>query len=498
MLFRSIVLIAALCSSLPIRSEVHLANLLSDHAVLQRDRPVHVWGWANPAEKVTVRFHAQTAATRADENGMWETWLSPEQAGGPYTLSVVGDATASPVERMDILMGDVWVASGQSNMEFPLKGSSSAPMNDSDKEIAAANQPNLRILIQKHRSSAVPLNDVESGWMICTPETSKDFSAVAYFFGREISSKEHVPVGLIDSTWGGTPAHAWISGEGIARASLLSVLAESGKLARQQGRADELRALYEDQDAELKAAGKPVPVRGRIPNDRGGSWMPSALYNGMIAPYTKYTIKGAIWYQGEADANPAHAPIYEQVLTALIKDWRRQWAQGEFPFLFVQISSFGNGSEWGLLRDAQRRTLELGETGMAVTLDVGQADNIHPPDKQTVGARLAQTARGLVYGENIETASPMFTQATVEGNSMRAWFSHADGLTTRGQALGGFEVAGDDHKFVPATGIIEKETVLVSAPSVASPKYVRYGWMGTVTNWFYNSSGLPAGSFTSE
>jgi sialate O-acetylesterase len=498
MRLRSLVLLVVSLLTFAARAEIRLPHLLSDHAVLQRDRPIRIWGWASPSEKIIVKFHDQTIAAGADSFGFWEAWLKPEGAGGPYALIISGDATAAPLQRADILVGDVWIASGQSNMEFPLKGFTSAPLKDGEREIAAANQPKLRILVQKKSTSSVPLNDTEDTWTQCTPETAKDFSAVAYFFGREISSKEHVPVGLIDTTWGGTPAHSWISPEGIAHANLTSVAIDGGRIARDQGHADELRAIYAAQDAALKAAGKPLPTRARIPNDHAGSWTPGTLYNAMIAPYTKYTIKGAIWYQGETDASAERAPNYARVFAALIQDWRRQWAQGEFPFLFVQISSFGNGADWGTLRDAQRRTLELSGTGMAVSLDVGLAENIHPPDKQTVGARLAQTALGMVYGEKVEAASPMFVQATSEGNSIRAWFSHADGLTTKGQALGGFEVAGEDHKFMPATGKIEKDTVILSSPSVAEPRYVRYAWTGTVTSWFYNSSGLPAGSFTSE
>jgi sialate O-acetylesterase len=498
MRLRFAALFALSLSFLPLGAEVRLPHLLSDHAVLQRDRPVRIWGWASASEKVTVTFHGQTVMAQADSFGSWETWLKPEAAGGPYTLTVAGDATASPLKRVDLLMGDVWIASGQSNMEFPLKGFTGAPLKDSEKEIAAATQPKIRLLVQKKRLSAVPLSDSEDTWTDCTPETAKDFSAVAYFFGRTLQAKEHVPIGLIDTTWGGTPAHSWISPEGIAYAGLSSVSVDGGKIARDQGRADEIRAQFAMEDAAMKAAGKPVATHPRIPNDHGGSFTPGTLYNAMIAPYTKYAIKGAIWYQGETDASADRAPYYQRVFTAMIEDWRRQWAQGEFPFLFVQISSYGNGSDWGTLRDQQRRTLSLGATGMAVSIDVGLAGNIHPPDKQTVGARLAQTALGMVYGEKVETASPMFVQATTEGSSLRVWLSHAEGLTTKGQPLGGFEIAGEDRKFVPATGTIEGSTVLLSAPSVTAPKYVHYAWTGTVTSYLYNASGLPAGSFTSE
>lgn len=477
---------------------VSLPNVLSDHAVLQRERPVRVWGWADPSEQVSVQFHRQSVGTRADAFGLWEVWLKPERAGGPYTLTVAGDATPVPLQRKDILVGDVWIASGQSNMEFPLKGFTGAPLKDGEAELARANHSNIRLLLQRRRTAADVLFDTEDTWAECTSESAKNFSAVAYFFGRELAEKEKVPIGLIDSTWGGTPADAWISGEGIAAAHLSFVATDAGKVAREQGMADQLKSLYRTKAEALKHAGLPVPARPRIPNDHDGSWAPATLYNAMIAPYTKYAIKGVIWYQGETDATAERALNYKRVFAALIEDWRQQWAQGDFPFLFAQISSFGSGTNWPTVRDAQRRTLAVSNTAMAVTLDVGLPDNVHPPDKQTVAARLARSARALVYGESIESSSPVYLQATTEGPAMRVWFSHAEGLTSKGQPLDGFELAGEDERFVPASGSIEGSTILVRAPSVASPRYVRYAWSGTVKSYFYNGSGLPAGSFTSQ
>jgi sialate O-acetylesterase len=479
-------------------AEVLLPHVLSDHAVLQRNQPIRIWGWSNPSEKVTVKFHDQTVASTADTYGSWEAWLKPETAGGPYTLIVLGTSSANPLERVDILVGDVWIASGQSNMEFPLVGFTGAPLKNGEAEVADAKQPNLRILLQKQRVSAVPMSDSDDTWKECTPETAREFSAIAYLFGREISAKNHVPVGLIDVTWGGTPAQAWMSLGGIAYASLPSIAIDAARVAREQGRADEIRTVNAAQDLALKAAGKPVVPRDRIPNDHRGSWSPAALYNAMISPYTKYAIKGAIWYQGETDATTDRAPNYARVFAALIQDWRNQWSEGPFPFLFVQLSSYGDDVNWGSVRDGQRRTLALENTGMAVSIDVGVTNNIHPPDKQTIAARLAQTALGMVYGKNIEFRSPTFVEATSEGGSIRVWFTHAEGLTSKNDVLDDFEVAGEDHTFMPATGKIEKTTVLVTSPSITAPKYVRYGWKGTVTNWFYNSAGLPAGSFTSE
>lgn len=495
--------ICVLAFPLSATAAVQLSNLFSDHAVLQRDRPVRIWGWGQPGENVTVRFHGQSVAAQTDPSGYWEAWLRPESAGGPFTLEVSGDATPAPLERKDILVGDVWLASGQSNMEFPLAGFTGAPLKDGEKEIAAANHPRIRLMVQKKATSTVPLNEASDPWTECTPETARHFSAVAYFFGREISEREHVPVGLIDTTWGGTPAHSWISPSALAAANLTSVFEDGGAIAQEQGRADQMKANFAREDAALQAAGKPPATHPRIPTDHGGAWAPGTLFNAMIAPYTRYTIKGVLWYQGETDSDARRAPYYHRVFSTLIADWRRQWAEGDFPFFFVQICSFNStAAGWPTVRDAQRRTLALRDTGMAVTVDVGLPDNVHPPDKQTVADRLALAARATVYGEKIEYSSPEFLQATSEGNALRVWFTHGEGLTTRGPEVGGFEVAGDDHAFVPATAKIEKmgenDTVVVSSPKIAFPRFVRYDWSGVVTTFLYNKAGLPAGTFTSE
>ncbi len=485
-------------------AEVRLPHVLSDHAVLQREKPVRIWGWASSAENVTVGFHDQTITVKADVYGQWEVWLKPEKAGGPYTLTVSGDATTTPVKRSDILVGEVWIASGQSNMEFPLAGFGGAPLKDGDKEIAAADHPQMRLLVQAKRVATFGAADSADVWRVCTPEVAKKFSAVAYFFGRQIAEEEKVPVGLIDSTWGGTPAQSWISAEGVAGAELHSLELEKASAEYNAVVAEGLRAEYAAEDAEAKAAGK-APVQHpalHFSADRP-QWIPGSLYNGMIAPYVNYTIRGAIWYQGETDHDiPNRALYYSRVFPALIEDWRRQWGEGDFPFLFAQISSFDGGEGWATVRDAQRRTLQLVNTGMAVTLDVGMAKNIHPPDKQAVGSRLAQTALGMVYGKKVETASPLFVQATTEGGAIRAWFDHAEGLKSPDALIGDFEVAGMDRKFVAADAKIEKigawETVVASASGVMAPMYIRYGWTPVVKSYLYNVSGLPMSTFTSE
>jgi sialate O-acetylesterase len=488
--------------SLPLPAEIRLPGVFSDHAVLQRDQPVRIWGTALPKEVISLQFHMQSVTAVADEMGEWEVWLQPEPAGGPYVLSVSGNQ-GSRLERKDLLVGDVWIASGQSNMNMPLKGFNAGMLiKDGEKEIAAAHHPRIRMLIQKKATSNVPQYQSDDSWSECTPDTARNFSAVAYFFGREISKREDVPVGLIDITWGSTPAHSWISPIGISEANLTSVAADGDMIAQDQARADRIRAQYKEEDDMNRQEGKPLGTHPAIPNDHAGSWVPGTLFNAMISPYTRYSIKGVIWYQGETDAVPARSMYYQRVFPALIQDWRRHWAQGDFPFLFVQISSFHSAPElWAQVRDAQRRTLSLVNTGMAVSLDVGVENNIHPPDKQMVATRLAANALHIAYGEAGEFSSPLFLQTSVEGNSIRCWFTHADGLNTRESTLGDFEVAGEDGRFVPAVAYVEKvgssDTIIASAPSIAAPRFVRYGWAGVVTHFVYNRAGFPLGTFTS-
>ncbi len=484
-------------------AEVRLPHLISDHAVLQRDRPIHLWGHATAGAHLTARFHAQTAAAVADEYGRWSLYLTPEAAGGPYTLTVSGDG--APATVSDLLVGDVWFASGQSNMEFPLNGfGPGTPMKDAAKEIAGANQPQIRLLLVDKKSSDFPLNDVPNSWTTCTPETAQHFSAVAYFFGREIAAREKVPIGLIDSTWGGTPADSWVSLDTLGSdPRLLPALASRAEFTDTLGDLDNVVEGEKRQDAEAKAAGKPAPSHPWHPE--GSSWLPAGLYNGMVAPFVPLTIKGFLWYQGETNSRPDRAPYYSTLFPALIADWRRHFAQGNLPFYFVQISSFNSpGEDWGLVRDAQRRTLDVANTAMAVTLDVGQFGNVHPPDKQTVAARLALAARHLTYGEGVAYEGPLYREITTElepdgSTALRVWFDHAEGLSSRGQPVTGFEVAGADHRFVPANARVEGTTVVVEAPGGGvQPMYVRYDWASFAEHTLFNRDGLPTSTFTSE
>lgn len=496
---KTVILMAALlCGSFSVRAEVRLPNILSSHMVLQRDRPLHFWGWADPREKVTVTLDGNSGSATADALGKWSLYLPAREAGGPYTVSVKG---SNAITVDDVMIGDVWFASGQSNMEMPLKGfPGNATIKNSEAEIQGANQPKLRLLRIRKKTAHFPLSDYQDTWKTCTPETAADFSAAAYFFGRAIADKQNVTVGLIDSTWGGTPAEAWTSFQGLTSdASLMPVFAAWGTMMDAQTDMWLVEAADKRADEAALKARQPKPKRAWRPEPE--SWGPAALYNGMVAPAIGYGIKGAIWYQGEANTGTARAPIYDKAFGTMITDWRRHWQQGDFPFLFVQLANFKAGPTdlWPTVRDAQRRTLALANTGMAVTIDIGNPTNIHPADKQSVGERLALAARAIAYGEAVEYAGPLFRQAGRDGNTMRVWFDHADGLAVKGGgALTGFEIAGADRKYRPAMARLDGTSVIVSSGEIANPQYVRYGWKDVPLVNLYNNSGLPASPFSSE
>ena len=494
----AVFLLATICLVItPLRAELRLTSVITDHAVLQRDAPIHLWGEASPAEKITIHFHDQSVATTASRLGLWEAWLMPEPAGGPFTLTVRG---SSEVTRSDLLVGDVWFASGQSNMEMPLAGfPRQAHITNAAQEIAQADLPQVRLLRMEHESSASPLGSISAVWQTCTPATAKDFSAVAYFFARAIHEREHVPIGVIDSSWGGTPIDSWISLDSLsADASLMPAFAARAGFADKQLHLELIEGAEKRAEEAASAHHLPAPSHPWHPDP--SSWIPAGLYNGMVAPFTPYSLKGFLWYQGETDSAPDRANLYAKLLPTLIADWRRQWGQGNLPFLLVQISSFDSPPEnWGLIRDSQRRTLDVVNTGMAVTLDIGQRDNVHPPDKQTVGARLALAGRVVAYGETgLEWSGPLYRQTTRQEGTLEVWFDHAEGLHSTGNELKGFEEAGADGRFFPAGAKVQGASVLVSSPEVAEPAQVRYAWQSFTDANLYNGASLPASTFVAH
>jgi sialate O-acetylesterase len=496
-------LLLALLPCVTLCAQVTLPKILASHMVIQRDLPVHVWGMATPGETVSVSFRGESRSTTAGKLGRWSLYLKPGAAGGPFAMTVQGaqppvDGNAAPAQTItldDVLVGDIWVASGQSNMEFEMKGAATA-----DQDLPHAAIDNIRLLVVKERASEYPLADADTaGWAASSPETAKNFSAVAWYFAREIEQREKVPVGVIDASWGGTPVEAWTRIGALGENAALAPLFISwGKMSENEADVQQKITDEQRQRDEATAQGKPEPQFPWRP--QLVSWGPGQLWNGMIAPLTPLPIRGAIWYQGESNASPERSPLYSRIFRTMIEDWRRQWGVGDFPFLYVQIASFGSTADegWAALREQQLKTLETTNTAMAVTIDIGNPTNVHPTDKVDVGLRLARAARVLSYGEAIEYSGPLYRQATPEGSALRVWFDHAKGLTARGGAVTGFEIAGADGKFVPATATIEGATVVAASPSVAEPVFVRYGWANYPSCNLFNSDELPASPFTSE
>ena len=484
----------ALLTTLPAAAEVSLPAVLADHMVVQRGVPVHVWGAASAAEAVVVTFRGESGRTVADELGRWSLYLKGAEAGGPFAMTIQG---TNRLTLQDVLVGDVWMAAGQSNMQFELESAEGAAV-----EIPLARHPQIRFLRVAHKTSAYPLEDVStSGWTVCSPDTAPGFSAVAYFFVRDLHERLHVPLGVIDSSWGGTPVASFTSLGAIGRdPALMPAIAHWAHLARDESTT---RRTIEKETRDLDAATEQAKAEGRPAPPRPWhkafeAWAPAAIYNGMIAPVTSFPIRGAIWYQGESDASPERSPVYARLFEAMIRDWREAWGVGEFPFLFVQLANWTAGKEnaWPELREAQTETLSLARTGMAVTIDVGDPTDIHPRDKKTVGTRLALAARAIAYGERVEHLGPLVRQVSPEAATLRVSFDHADGLAFRGEAgARGFEIAGADRKYVKAQARIEGTSLVISSAEVPAPRSLRYAWADNPEVSLYNAQGLPASPF---
>lgn len=457
---------AALCA------EVTLPSLFTDGAVFQRDRPVPVWGKAAPGENITVSFRGRTIAAQADNVGRWSVTLPPGAAGGPFELTV------NSVSLKNVLVGEVWIASGQSNMVWPVSRS-----RDAEKEIAASADAELRFFKVANVVSQAPLDDVKGAWKEANPSNTGDFCGVAYFFARHLRSQLKVPVAVIQTSWGGTPAESWVSGTALASdPALLSVFA------------DWARNMEAYPGAVLEKRANPIG-----PNHQH---MPAGLYNAMVAPLIPYAMRGVIWYQGENNAGRARATVYRRLFPALIQDWRRRWGQGEFPFLFVQLANYAKvpaTAQWPELREAQAMALSLANTGMAVAIDIGESQDIHPKNKQDAGLRLALAARAVAYGEKLVYSGPVFRQAVREGAALRLYFDHAGaGLTTRDGALKGFELCTAAGQCAPAEARIEGTTIVALSSEVPVPASVRYGWANDPGCNLYNAEGLPASPFRSN
>jgi sialate O-acetylesterase len=620
---------------------IELPDLFSDHMVLQRGRPVPVWGTASPGERITVTLAGVARSAITSAEGTWRVDLPAMAAGGPFELVVAGKET---IVCKDLLVGEVWLCSGQSNMALSVRESARA-----DSEIAAARYPAIRLFEVNHVVSPVPLScRCGTGWTPCDPAHIAGFSAAAYFFGRELYNAMQVPIGLINASYGGTLIEAWTSADALRDvSSTSSIIAEmekyaagdtaylaqyrkkteswkidlngkdpafetpgltwkdpeyddtawdtlpvpqlwEGRLANYDGAlwyrtrvslpvswagqeltltlgpADDIDVTWfngvfigsgeqwdmprtytvpsglakagenllairvldnngpgglwgsSESYALKNSRGESIPLAGRWPVKLGlpkGSIPPSpvsfqdrncptVLFNGMITPLIPYALAGIIWYQGES--NTWNAAQYQTLFPLMIGDWRRHWGEGELPFLYVQLANYfqhatePGESDWAELRDAQRRTLAVGNTGMAVAIDIGDSLDIHPRNKQEVGRRLGLIARSRVYGERIEFSGPLYESMMVKKNQIYLTFRHAEGLCSKGRPLQGFTVAGTDRKFYPARARIDGKRVVVSSTHVPQPAAVRYGWAMNPVCTLYNGADLPASPFRTD
>ncbi len=646
---KGLVILFILASS-SLTAQVRLPAILGDHMMIQQQSTLTLWGWDNPNQQmaVTPSWSGQTVHTRSKSDGRWSLKVSTPPAGGPFEILIKG---STEVLITDILAGEVWLCSGQSNMEMPLEGWPGQPILGSEEAIAGANYPDMRLFTVTRKTSFTPLDDCEGRWVVCTPEAAAKFSATGYFYGRELHRRLKIPVGLIHSSWGGTPSEAWTSQEYISRIPYFhtsegvcepsvwlgdrlkkyetaekkwlsevgfTLPAEAPAWSRQDfddsewmevevpkawketgigefegiadfrvtfkvpkrwiekgallslGVVDEMDQTYingvlvgsqlrvsdwhkkrlyeippgllqkknnvlairvantsmaggftgEAADLKISPAGSRVtwqPLAGSWKARRGeafanlkpapvcqGCWEPSVptvLYNGMIHPILNFTIKGAIWYQGES--NRYDGELYKKIFPNMIHNWRNDFNLGDFPFYFVQIApyTYRDKHSTGLLREAQEYTYHtVPNTGMVVTLDIGHLTNIHPPDKQTVGWRLAQWALNRDYGmDHLYVSGPLYSEHIVEGDRIRIFFTNTcGGLYSKDEELTCFTIAGADGKFYPAKARIDKLSVVVSAPEVTEPVAVRFAWESTDVPNLFNMARFPAAPFRTK
>ena len=498
------VCLAGSCSAFTARADVKLPELFSDNMVLQRDMPVPLWGTAEPGERVSVSVAGRTAEAVAGADGNWMATLEPMPAGGPHELTVAGD---NAITISNVLLGEVWLCSGQSNMDFKVKSSING-----EQEVAAADHPNLRLCFVRWGVAREPQSNPRGKWEPCTPKSAENFSAVAYFFGRDLQKDLGVPVGLVWVSCGWTPSEAWTSREGLSSEPEIKrdVLDRWDRLVElypgEQRKYEEGLAEWKKAKETAEADGKPfdAPEPKRPPNPQF-IHMATGLYNGGIAPLVPFAIRGAIWYQGETNAD--RAIQYRKLFPMLIADWRRAWDRPDMPFLFAQIANLGElqtqpaDGDRAELRGAQLLTFkQVPHTAMAVTIDIGDALDEHPRNKQDVGARLAVGARAVAYGQDVVYSGPIYRSMEVEGNKVRLTFDHVGGglETKNGGPLPGFAIAGDDKKFVWAEAVIDGDTVVARSDTVRKPVAVRYGWANNPIISLYNKEGLPAAPFRTD
>ena len=494
--------------SISAHADVKLPSIFSDHMVLQKNVAMPIWGWADPGEKITVSIAGQTKTTTADAAGNWKLKLGKLSADGTLTMTISGHNT---IVIEDVLVGEVWLASGQSNMQLSV-----TDVTNAWKEKTSAKFPQIRGFFVERRPAITPQINCGGKWVVCSPETVGNFSAVAYFFGRELHEKLGGPVGLVQASWGGTPIETWSSMASMeAKSELVPVLknwqATLHPYDEVAAQAEYVQASekWTNNATKLKIEGKSVPPQPQKKGDpRLDKNYPANLFNGMIAPIIPYAVRGAIWYQGENNAANDLAKLYSIQLSLMIQDWRQRWGEGDFPFAWVQLPNFHprttnvvetNYNNWCVVREEMLKTLAVENTGMAITVDVGEANNIHPKNKQAVGHRLALWALAKVYGKDIPYSGPLPDGDKIKGDEIILLFTHTDGgLVAKDGDLKGFAIAGENHHWISATARIQGNKVIVASPEVKSPKAVRYAWAANPDCNLFNGAGLPASPFRTD
>jgi sialate O-acetylesterase len=488
-------------------ADVRLPSIIGDNMVLQHGRKAPLWGWAQPGEEVTVTLDGARCASAAGADGRWKLDLPPHQPGGSLEMTVAGRNT---IKIKNVVFGEVWVCSGQSNMAWGVAGSATGA------EIAKMDYPNVRSFQMDTRPREAPLSDCIGGWRPANPKTVGEISAVGFWFALKLHQALKIPVGLINATRGATWAEAWTQREVLAADADYQPIFDRQRqfLAGWPRRKAEMEAALAKWKTEAEAArsrGRPEPPRPFEPRDEYDYHyqnFPGYMFNGGIAPVLPYGIRGAIWYQGEGNSGRAYQ--YRKLLPAMIGNWRALWGQGDFPFLIVQLPNYmkvqpePGESQWAELREAQLLVSKaVKQTGIAVTIDLGDPVDVHPRNKWDIGKRLALVALGTVYGQPIEYSGPALDHASFQGQKVVLGFQHAAGGLAAGKdgsngPLRGFAVAGSDRKFQWADARIDGNTVIVSSAKVAKPIAVRYAWANNPACNLYNKAGLPASPFRTD
>jgi hypothetical protein len=492
-------------ASLPsaVSADVRLPAIFSDHLVLQAEAPVKIWGWADPSETITVTIAGQTQTTTAGATGEWQVTLQPLPGSAvPTTLTIQG---RNQVAIGDVLVGEVWLGSGQSNMELRTNQAQNFA-----QEKPGADFPQIRQFTVRRNATPDAVTEIQGEWRVCSPSTVGDFSAVLYFFGRELHQELRRPVGLINSSWGATPIQTWMPLEAVRSSPGYAAFLEKRKKEMAAWPEQERRILANIREWEVesgKAAGqpkRPKPWNPGPPN--AGQQMPAGTYQGMIHSLTRFHVRGLLWYQGENNAREGAtgADEYADLLTRLITSWRAAWNLPDLPFLFVQLPNFTElrdptGVSWAWFREAQARVLATPHTGMAVTIDVGEPDQIHPRNKQAVGHRLARLALADVYQRDVAARGPVFERYWVQNDAIHLAFKNAEGgLVPKGDQVTGFVIAGADRTWHPATVRMEGDHLVLSSLAVPAPVAARYGWANNPACNLYNRADLPLAPFRTD